>query len=103
MTPREMPNEVAMAASPKARRFFRSRTERAKPRPDIATMATADVHSRSPVTAAGGICPNSRAASPAPTCTDTIPVRIIAAGRPSGPGPAPQSGSCRGSFLSGFP
>ena len=43
-------------------------------------MAKAEVHSRSPVTAAGGICPNSRSASPAPNCTDTIPVRIIAAG-----------------------
>ena len=44
-------------------------------------MATADVHSRSPVTAAGGICPNSLSARPAPNCTDTIPVRIMAAGR----------------------
>ena len=44
-------------------------------------MAMADVHSRSPVTAAGGICANSLSARPAPNCTDTIPVRIIAAGR----------------------
>ena len=55
-------------------------------------MATADVHNRSPVTAAGGICANSRSARPAPNCTDTIPVRIMAAGsaiRDSGhPGPA---------------
>ena len=36
-------------------------------------MARADVHSRSPVTAAGGTCPNSRSASPAPYWTDTIP------------------------------
>jgi len=34
----------------------------------------------SPVTAAGGICANSRSARPAPNCTDTIPVRIMAAG-----------------------
>ena len=46
-------------------------------------MATADVHSRSPVTAAGGICPNSRSASPAPNCTDTIPVRTMTAGSTS--------------------
>jgi hypothetical protein len=80
MTPREMPNEVAMAASPKARRFLRSRTERVRPRPEIAAMAAADVHNRSPVTAAGGICPNSRSARPAPNWTDTIPVRIMTAG-----------------------
>ena len=43
-------------------------------------MASAAAHSRSPVTAAGGICPNSRSASPAPNCTDTMPVRIMAAG-----------------------
>ena len=80
MTPREMPNEMAMTASPTARRFLRSRTERVKPRPEIATMATADVHNRSPVTAAGGTCPNSLAARPAPNWTDTIPVRIMTAG-----------------------
>ncbi len=83
MTPREMPNEVAMAASANALRFFRSRTERVKPRPEIATMARADVHSRSPVTAAGGTCPNSRSASPAPYWTDTIPMTIMAAGSTS--------------------
>ena len=75
-----MPNDPAMAASANALRFFRSRTERVKPCPDSATMAAADVHSRSPVTAAGGICANSRSARPAPNCTDTIPVRIMAAG-----------------------
>ena len=69
-----------MAASAKARRFLRSRTERNNPGPDSATRANADVHSRSPVTAVGGICPNSRSARPAPNCTDTIPVTIIAAG-----------------------
>ena len=52
-------------------------------------MATADVHSRSPVTAAGGICANSRSARPAPNCTDTIPVRIMAAG--SAIRPCPES------------
>ena len=93
MTPSEMPNEVAMAASAKALRFFRSRTERVKPRPEIATMASAEVHSRSPVTAAGGTCANSRAASPAPNCTDTIPVRIMTAGSTA----PPRSRSCPGS------
>ena len=43
-------------------------------------MASAEVQSRSPVTAAGGIVPNSLSASPAPNCTETIPVKIMAAG-----------------------
>ncbi len=43
-------------------------------------MASAEVQSRSPVTAAGGIVPNSLSASPAPNCTETIPLRIMAAG-----------------------
>ena len=89
MTPREMPNEVAMAASATALRFFRSRTDRAKPRPEITTMARADVHSRSPVTAAGGTCPNSRSARPAPYWTDTIPMMIMAAGSTNCARPAP--------------
>jgi len=80
MTPRERPNDPAIAASATALRCLRSRTDRVNPRPDNATMAAADVHSRSPVTAAGGICPNSLSASPAPNCTETIPVRIMAAG-----------------------
>jgi hypothetical protein len=89
MTPREMPNKMAMAVSAAALRFFRSRTDRAKPRPEITTMASADVHSRSPVTAAGGTCPNSRSARPAPNWTDTIPMRIMTAGSTNCPRPAP--------------
>ncbi len=46
-------------------------------------MASAAAHSRSPVTAAGGICPNSRSARPAPNCTETMPVAIMAAGSAS--------------------
>ena len=64
-------------------------------------IATADVHSRSPVTAPGGISRNSLSAMPAPACTETIPDSTIAAGSascdrasrprpvsPCGPGPA---------------
>ena len=79
ITPSVMPNDPAMTASETARRSVRSRTDRMQPRPDSRTMASAEVHSRSPVTAAGGIWPNSLSARPAPICTETIPVRIIAA------------------------
>src|SRR6476659_2245984 len=41
-----MPNKMAMAVSAAALRSFRSRTDRAKPRPELTTMARADVHSR---------------------------------------------------------
>ena len=55
ITPSAMPNDPAMTASFTARRFLRSRTARLTPRPDSRTMAAAEIHSRSPVTAAGGI------------------------------------------------
>ena len=47
----------------------------------MTAITMAEVHSRSPVTAAGGISWNSLAAIPAPTCTETIPDTTIAAGR----------------------
>jgi len=70
-----------MAASENALRRRSSPTEEVNPRPDSTTIATAAVHSRSPVTAAGGICPNNRSARPAPNCTETMPVKIMPAGR----------------------
>jgi len=48
-------------------------------------MATAEVQSRSPVTAAGGISWNSRTAMAAPAYTETILDSTIAAGRASRP------------------
>jgi hypothetical protein len=78
-----MPNVTAIPPSAPAPRLTRSRSARVSPRPEMTAIATADVHSRSPVTAAGGICPNSLSARPAPYCTETIPVRIIAAGSAS--------------------
>ena len=89
MTPREMPNKMAMAVSAAALRFFRSRTDRAKPRPEITTMARADVHSRSPVTAAGGTCPNSRSARPGSELDRHDPDQDHDGGQHELPRPAP--------------
>ena len=79
------PHGLGVASSAQALRFARSPNARASLRPAMTAMATAEVHSRSPVTAAGGISWGSRAAMPAPACTETIPDSTIAAGRASRP------------------
>ena len=78
-----MPNDPAIPASAQALRLARSRSARVSPRPEMIAIATADVHNRSPVTAAGGISWNSLSAMPAPACTETIPNSTIAAGSAS--------------------
>src|SRR5271165_5316225 len=82
-----IPNDTAIPASDQALRFARSPNARASPRPAMTAITMAEVHSRSPVTAAGGISWNSLAAIPAPTCTETIPDTTIPAGSASRPRP----------------
>jgi hypothetical protein len=76
---------LGVASSAQALRFARSPNARASLRPAMTAMATAEVHSRSPVTSSGGISWSSRTVMPAPACTETIPDSTIAAGRASRP------------------
>ena len=79
------PHGLGVARSAQALRFARSPNAWASLRPGMTVMATAEVHSRSPVTSSGGISWSSRTAMPAPACTETIPDSTIAAGRASRP------------------
>jgi hypothetical protein len=76
---------LGVASSAQALRCARSPNARASLRPAMTAMATAEVHSRSPVTSSGGISWSSRTVMPAPACTETIPDSTIAAGRASRP------------------
>ncbi len=78
MTARATPKATATAASRHARWRTSPVSAPASPRQPATASSTAAVHSRSPVTAAGGIWVNSRAARPAPTWTETTPVRTSA-------------------------
>src|SRR5690348_16357618 len=73
ITARVRPKATTTAASDLARR-------RTRPRAPSPARITAAVHSRTPVTAAGGTTLNSLAARPAPTRTDTMPDRTSAGG-----------------------
>ncbi len=88
MTARVSPKATTTAASAQARRRTSPVISRRSPRaPSTASSRAAD-HSRSPVTAAGDTWLNSRAARPAPTCTQTMPVSTSTAG-----GVAPRAAS----------
>ena len=75
-----IPNEIVAPASRHACLLTRPATARAAPRQPTASRISAAAHSRSVVTAAGGIWLNSRLANPAPACTETAPARTSEAG-----------------------
>src|SRR6266536_669625 len=91
MMPSVTPKATATAASCQRRCRNTARSVRASPAPPMAAIIMAEVHSRSPVTPAAGTSVKSLPATPAPTCTDTIPAATSADGgtRPSRPPPAP--------------
>src|SRR5215469_2837999 len=68
------PKATATAASRQAWRRTRPDTALWSGRAPAMAITTADVHSRRAVTAAGGICANNLAASPAPNWTEKMPV-----------------------------
>src|SRR5690349_15480865 len=72
------PNAAATARSRQARRRARPVRALRSGRAPTAAITAADVHSRRPVTAAGGIWVNSLAASPAPNWTEKTPVSTSA-------------------------
>src|SRR5215831_19842192 len=80
ITARVRPNPAATAASRQARRRIRRRSAARSGRAPATASTAAAVHNRRPVTAAGAICANSLAASPAPNWTEKIPVTTSAEG-----------------------
>src|SRR5690348_16266534 len=99
------PNKAATATSRQARRLARSVTALRSGLAPTTAITAADVHSRRPVTAAGGIWVNSLAASPAPNWTEKIPVTTSADGgtavhgarraaRAGGSSPGPAAAPC---------
>src|SRR5579863_1662111 len=80
ITARTTPKAATTAASRHARR--RARPDSALPsgRAPMTAITAADIHSRSPVTAAGATWLNRRAASPAPNWTEKMPVTTSAVG-----------------------
>src|SRR5215472_3581593 len=80
MTASVRPNPATTAASRQARRRIRPDSAVRSGLAPTAAITAAAVHSRSPVTAAGAICVNSRAASPAPNWTEKMPVSTRAEG-----------------------
>ena len=80
MTARVSPNATTTAASGQARLRISPLISRRSPRAPSTASSSAAIHSRSAVTAAGGTWLNSRAARPAPTCTETMPVSTRIAG-----------------------
>src|SRR5260221_5515876 len=94
MIPSVTPNATATPASRQARSRTRSRSERASPRPPNAATSTALDQSRSPVIWAGVTWSNIRAARPAPTWTETMPVSTSAEGGTTLMAPAGRRNSC---------
>src|SRR5258708_3863020 len=78
MIPSVTPHATATAASRQARSRTRSRSERASSRPPSAATSSALDQSRSPVIWAGVTWLNIRAARPAPTWTERMPVSTSA-------------------------
>src|SRR5262249_7492125 len=78
MTAHVRPNPATAAASRQARRRIRRRSAARSGRAPATAITAAAVHSRRPVTAAGGICANSLAARPAPNWTEKTPVSTSA-------------------------
>src|SRR5215472_9371897 len=68
------PKATTTAASRQARRCTRPDTAWWSGRAPAMAITIADIHSRRAVTAAGGICANNLAASPAPNWTEKMPV-----------------------------
>ena len=67
------PKATTTAASRQACRRSTPDTAFRSARAPMRTITTAESHSRTAVTAAGGISANSRAASPAPNWTEKMP------------------------------
>src|SRR5579872_2474326 len=79
ITPSVTPNPPATNASSQARRRTMPDSVRHAPRPPSSASTSAAAHSRSVVTDAGETVENMRAAMPAPSWTETMPVRTSAA------------------------